>query len=524
MQGGIDGKNGDRWLSRPIACMGGLILNTDVLTQGTALVGSAKILQNFEPGLEGGYRRISGYTKFDSATVNAATNKPVQGVKVYNLGVLAVRQNSGGTDNEVFFSTGSGWSKVSSTTRGGNPVKARFITYSITQPVAILVDGVNRAWKWNGSAETTINGTGAPTNPKYAVMFKNRLILGGYGDGSRASLSAPNADTDFDGSNGAVEINIGDTLTGFGIFREQCVFFCKNSIRKLVGSTASDFAVVPVSSFIGCVSQDSIQEIGGDLIYFANDGIRSYAATERNDDVELGLVSQAIQPLTGAVLAKSLTENQYSSCSIRKKNQYRLFFYDLSLPEADANGFLGRFQDTPVTPQGQYEWATLKGIKAYCSDSGYAGNQEIAVFGHGDNGYVYRLESGNTFDGANIIAIFRSPDLTFDEATLRKVFHKIDIITQVEGDVNAEVKLILDREAAGTIQPTGQSLVQTGSVPIYGSAIYGTSTYGTFVYPMFKRNLVGSGFFGTFQFICNDDSAPFRIDSYQVQFSVKGRR
>lgn len=513
----------DRWLSRPVSCQGGLVLNLDGLTQGTTLPGTARILQNFEPSLSGGYRRLTGFSKYDSSTVNSGNSNPIQAVMPYADGVLAVRKTTAGTDNAVYFSSGSGWTRINTTLRAGSPTKARLLIYSITQPVAILTDGVNYAWKWDGSTETTINGVGAPTNPKYAALFRNRLVLSGYGDGSKLSLSVPNDDVDFN-STGAIEINVGDTVTGLGLFREQLIIFCRNSIRKLTGTTSSDFAVVNVSQQIGCVSHDSIQEIGGDLIYLALDGFRSYAATERNDDVELGLVSQSIQPAVQVIINKQFNENAFSSCPIRIKNQYRFFVYDSSLADTDSVGLLARFQDTPVTPHGQFEWGTLKGIPAYCAGSRYSTTQEIAVIGHASNGYVYRLESGNTFDTNNITAIYRTPDLTFDDATLRKVFFKLDVFTQTEGDFEASVNLLLDREGTSVIQPDQMSLSQTGAAPVYGTAVYGTDTYGQFIFPQFKKNLIGSGFFGAFQFISTDDSAPFRIDSFIIQFAPKGRR
>jgi hypothetical protein len=514
----------DRWTSKAIPCQGGLVLNLDGLTQGTNLPGTARILQNFEPSLSGGYRRLSGYSKYDSATVNTGNTNPIHAISPFSNGVLAVRKTSAGTDNAVYFSSGSGWTRVNTTLRPGSPVKGRFTLYSIIKPVAVLTDGVNYAWKWDGTTETTLNGTGAPTNPKYAALFRNRLALSGYGDGSKLTLSAPNDDADFTGGSGGIELNVGDTVTGLGLFREQLILFCRNSIRKLTGTTTSDFAIVNVSQQIGCVSHDSIQEIGGDLIFLALDGFRSYAATERNDDVELGLLSQSIQPAVEVVINKQFTETAFSSCTIRIKNQYRIFVYDSSLADTDSVGLLARFQDTPVLPNSSFEWATLKGIPAYCAASRYSTTQEVAVFGHASNGYVYILESGNTFDTNNITAVYRTPDITFDDATLRKVFFKLDVFAQTEGTFAASVNLLLDREGVTVIQPDQIAFAQSGASSVYGTAVYGTDTYGQFIYPQFKKNLIGSGFFGAFQFISNDDSAPFRIDSFIVQFTPKGRR
>ena len=58
-----------------------------------------------------------------------------------------------------------------------------------------------------------------------------------------------------------------------------------------------DSSIVPVAENVGCLSGYSIQEIGGDLIFLAPDGLRTVAGTARIGDVELGTVSKAIQPI-----------------------------------------------------------------------------------------------------------------------------------------------------------------------------------------------------------------------------------
>ena len=57
-----------------------------------------------------------------------------------------------------------------------------------------------------------------------------------------------------------------------------------------------------ITKNIGCVSGNSIQEIGGDLIFLAPDGLRTVAGTARIDDVELGSISRKILPLINNLL------------------------------------------------------------------------------------------------------------------------------------------------------------------------------------------------------------------------------
>lgn len=79
-------------------CIGGLIKNQDPLTQASQLAGSAIRLINYEPALEGGYRKINGYLN-DYGTL-PGTGK-VLGVHVngnINQGIFGCRKPSSGNN------------------------------------------------------------------------------------------------------------------------------------------------------------------------------------------------------------------------------------------------------------------------------------------------------------------------------------------------------------------------------------------------------------------------------------------
>ena len=60
------------WSTFPVQFTGGLVTNISPLQQGINAVGSAFILQNFEPSLDGGYRKVAGYTKLDDAQLTGS--------------------------------------------------------------------------------------------------------------------------------------------------------------------------------------------------------------------------------------------------------------------------------------------------------------------------------------------------------------------------------------------------------------------------------------------------------------------
>lgn len=59
----------DRVETFAVGCSGGLVTNLPSLTQASQFSGTAIELENFEPTVEGGYRRINGYTKWNPKQV-----------------------------------------------------------------------------------------------------------------------------------------------------------------------------------------------------------------------------------------------------------------------------------------------------------------------------------------------------------------------------------------------------------------------------------------------------------------------
>lgn len=510
----------DRWQSLPIVCKGGLDVSLDVLTLGTQKPGAATILTNYEPSIQGGYARIQGYSKWDTAIVPGDSNAPVLGVCAHMGGVFACRHSTSLVDNAIYFSSGSGWTKINTSTRPGALSKVRILNYALAKPSIYITDSVNPAAKWDGTTYTTINGTGAPNAPKYSAAMPSYIALA---QGNQLYVSAPNSDTDFNGADGAVQFNIGDTITGLKRFRDILYIFCASSIFSLSGTSSADYALDAVTNQLGCISHDSILEVGGDLIFLAQDGFRSLAATYRIDDLQLGNLSHPINPiLVASDFTQGHTSDSFCAVYIAQKAQYRCWVYDASTPKSSAFGVLGRRLDNLLV--AQYEWGTLQGIQPYCSHSNQVGTQDVAVIGDPLNGFVYRLESGNDFDGTAVPYIYRTPDLTFNDVTLRKVMQKVTIFTQAAGNVQVTLNVLLDTQQTGVFQPPPQTLTQIGSLPLYDTAIYGSANYAVVANPEFRLPVVGAGFLVAFQFSGTDNNAPHRIDSFQIEYAEKGRR
>jgi hypothetical protein len=398
--------------------------------------------------------------------------------------------------------------------------KSRFAKYRIgTTEKICFVDSVNYPVIWDKLVYSQLNQ--APTDvlgAEHIVWFKNQLF---FAKGDLLSFTSPYTDNDFNPANGAGSIAVGSKITGLTVFREQLIIFCENKIERLTGNTLADFVKQPITENIGCVESDTIQEVGSDIMFLGPDGLRLLSATDRLGDFNLAVVSKTIQKETTQFINASTS---FASIVIKKKSQYRIFGYKTSIGAPSSLGLLGTqlIGEEGIT----YNWAELRGIRAYVADSNYKNKNETIVFANGD-GFVYEMETGNSFNGADINATFATPYVPINDPRIRKTFYKMFLYTDPAGSVTINASLKLDFDDTGTIQPTSILLSNdTGVVGFYGSpvSIYGVTLYGDKLKTLFESQLIGSGFSVSLQFISNGKNPPFSLDAATLEFATHDRR
>lgn len=652
----------------PFEFRGGLISNLSPLQHGTQAPGSARLLKNFEPSTDGGYKRIEGYDKYSSSFVPAygepvvqgsgqtgttlilaniftapvegstftiagvtgtytvatagvsfsGTNKQatltltaslasspadkavvtftshtgtIKGVVAWNDTVLSYR------NSDIYSTTGTTHTKVSKPAYGtvlvnggsqtgatlnvdgltGTPQigdtfsiagvekvytvlavptvtsgaaalsinpslasspadnaaitmlscdrsggsKLRFAKYRVAGVDNVAgVDGVNAPFIWNGTTFTEM--TSAPADvvgASFIAYHKNQMF---FAKGETLTFTSPYTDTDFNVANGSGVIAIGGNITGIIPFREALIIFTDKTIQQLVGNTLQDFVLQPVTKNVGCVAPDTIQEIGGDVIFLGPEGLRLFSATDRVGDFNLGVVSKPIQNEMTSLIVSSTS---FASCVIKQKSQYRIFGYNTTgTSTANSKGVLGTQMVGDNT--STMSWAETLGIKAFVADGDYENQTETIVFAH-DDGYIYQMESGNSFDGSNIIASFATPFVSINDPRIRKTFYKLFLYTDPEGGVTTSVNLKLDFDTQGSIQPDTIELSnETSIVGFYGSsgARYGTTTYGSKLVKQFETQVVGSAFSVSLQFVSDGQNPPFSLDAATLEFATHDRR
>ena len=488
------------------ACQGGLVLDQSTFAMQP---GMALELQNFEPDIRGGYRRISGYEKWNSNIVPQDTSSSEKVLMSAYFGgkVIAAR---GGKIHEAG-KTGS-WTQID--TGRTNAGKYTHFRYNLAGTDFIVwADGANNATKYDGTTVTDINATGAPANPKFVVGHKNALFFAGMSATPQSLVfTAPFTDNDFSVANGAGTINVDSNITGLFPFRDQLFIFCEERIFKLVGNTLADFQVQPVTREIGCVNGFTIQEVAGDIIFLAKDGLRTVAGTERIGDVELGTISRPVQRR----FEGQTDVDEFDSVVVPNKTQYRIFFSNSNVTQANTTGVV-------AVRKENYEFADLRGIRPSCTDFIVDAGESIVLHGEYD-GYVYRQELGNDFDGNVITGKYRSPDLTMGDAGIRKNFQRVIISYAPESTVNADLFIRYDYESPQVARPAAYPFNTATSVAVYGTSTYGTATYGGQSNPLVRQPIEGSGFAVAIRVNDRGVSAPYSLKGFQLEFDIGARR
>lgn len=513
----------DRISSFIAPCSGGLFNNMDPLSQGSSFPGSAIRMINYEPALEGGYRRISGYTN-DYGTIPGADGEPALGVAVYNQlndGIFACRKPDTGNNYFHYWSNSTDdWVTV---TTSGSPTmvgvdRVRFSKVNWGVPKLVLTDGINPAATWDGTTYTQLTSGEIPSAPSYSEDFAGHLFLAG--DPSEENLlyfSAPLDETDWTPASGAGVINVGFEIKAIKAFRDQLYIFGINNIKKLVGNSIADFQLSDVTKNLGCVSPDSVVEFNGDLIFLAPDGIRPISATERIGDIELNTLSKPVQNIFEA-----FTQNEdLSTVSItvlNKKSQFRLFFAN-----ADALGLIGSIRRTGQGGEG-FEYSQLIGIEVNCADSGYIGEEEYVI--HGDsNGDVHRQESGQNFGGNPIFSLYQTPFVFMDDPILRKVFYDVHSYLRSEGEVTITIGVEYSYGDTDVVKPVDYGFTTTGAAAFFESATYDTTDiYDGNPSPVRKTNIEGSGDSVSVSYVTVADQPSHTIQAYVVSYTLADRR
>lgn len=247
-------------------------------------------------------------------------------------------------------------------------------------------DGKNRGWEFDGSVFVPLDTGMSPDAPQHVHAHLQQLF---FSFGPLAQHSSPGEPYLWSAVVGAGALAMGDDITGFlsqpGIENMGTLAILdRNSIGVLYGTGVDDWNLVPYKEEAGAIDW-SAQRIGRSYM-FDDHGITEMQTTQAYGNFKDATVSQKVNRWLR--LKKNLLT---TSCVVRNKNQYWLYFSDgTSLCCTVNDGKMTSF--TPCLFPN-----TVRCIFSGEDDTG----AELVLFGD-EQGYVYQMYAGTSFDGERI--------------------------------------------------------------------------------------------------------------------------
>ena len=544
----------DKIESYKLLCTGGLYSSENHLQLSDDMPGAASQLINYEPSLFGGYRRIEGYEYFDATFPEVGSGEAegkVLCIAYYrneHLGqpyAIAARKNLNENSYTFWYHTPYiGWRKMAHpsrkyTDRTWTVDKVRFVQFDFGNGSQIVfVDGVNNALMFDGENWFNLSPDGAGTpedpgggqvlpRPATVDAFENHLFLSNDAEfQSIVAHSAPLTVTDFMDASGAGQLVSGFKVVQIKPFRDDLYIFGANSIKKAKPDVEAGFVLDQVTANVGCISTDSVVEIGGDLMFLSPSGLRPVAGTSRIGDVELQTISEPIKSLIVEAVSGTKLPS-FNGVVIRAKSQVRYFLDngDDSITVQNSPGLIGALAED--NSGFKWQFGRLRGIRATCVTSEYIGAEEFVL--HGDyDGCVYRQEQGISFNGEDIISVYRTPYLDFGETEVRKTIFNVNTFIRAEGPF--EMYLGIDYNWGSDTAATPSNYPQFslgGPVDYGGDGIeYNAPNviYGGGIAPLIRTSVEGSGFSVRATYVTVGQTSPYSIQGIVFEHSTEGRR
>lgn len=270
-------------------------------------------------------------------------------------------------------------------------------------------DGKNYAFEFDGTTYVPIR-TGMTTDtPTHIAAFKKHLFLS-FAGGS-VQHSSTGEPVEWSAITGASEIGVGQDVVSMVVTAGGTLaIYRRNGILLLTGTGSSDWVLSEYSTEIGAIEW-SVQKLGSP-IGLDDNGLTSLDAVTAYGDFKANSLSQNIQTFFTEAKKTAVV----ASMRVKAKEQYRLFF-------SDDTGINLTFNGSKVVGFTRLRYPDS--VTCTCSGEDTNGN-EVLFFGS-DDGMVYELDKGTSFDGDAITAYFKTSLATLGSPENTKRFFKLVI-------------------------------------------------------------------------------------------------
>lgn len=441
-------------------------------------------------GSSGGYVSLSGYERFDgtplASTVSgnadddsaresvraAITVVPgegaVLGIHIYKGEVYSFRNKVGGATAGMYVATVAGWQEIDTATAPLEPDgDYHLINYNFlstpTSEIMIWVDGKNQARIYNGTLVTTIStGMGVLDNPTHLAIAGTRLFLSFEG----GSLQYSNVGDPTDWGAGAGEVGIGYEITALdSSVGGTLIIFCSNCIKVLEGvadQTVANWFLKDYSNVVGAY-ENTLQKIFDTLIFVNDFGATTLSGAQDFGDFAANSISEKIKN-TLLKYRKLIS----SSVAVRSLNQYRLFF-------SNGKGLVFSFLNKKLRGVTSIQYP----IAVFHTTDGELVDGTQAYFFSSAGGYVFRMDSGTSFDGATIDSKLITTYYHYKSPRNWKRFHRITLEIASASPITFYIKPAYDYTLSGFAKGIERTFDVLGAGGVWGEDEWGEMLWST---------------------------------------------
>tara|TARA_R110000850_G_scaffold16462_1_gene51372 strand:+ start:856 stop:2595 length:1740 start_codon:yes stop_codon:yes gene_type:complete len=573
--------------TQPVAfnCEGGLVLNRSSFLMDP---GQAIELENFEPDIQGGYRRINGYTKFINQVVpitSSSAEEPLMAAS-FNNKTLAARGekifSSSSTQLAIRITsstamTGSGSITVDSTTgfasSGTLQIDDEKFTY--TGVTSNSFTGVTRATSSTTAADhitdsfVSIDWTEIDTGRTNAKKYHfERFNFDG--NEKIVFVDQVNAPVVFNTSLSATDVTDSSVAgaTVVAAYRNHMFYAGKSTTpQEVVFSEPLNEDGFNSGSGAGSIKVDdtivALKVFRNSLFIFCENRIFKLTGSSSSDFVvepvtrNIGCINSfTVQEFAGDLIflgpdglrtiagTERIGDTELGTIS---KNIQSIFdknikdsvdFDSIVIPDKtqyriffNKSGQAAGLSKgvTCVLKKDGFEFSELKGFKTTCTDTFVETGDVISL--HGDiDGFIHRQEIGSTFDGTTIKGKYRGPDMVFGDSGIRKHVQKVIINYRPEGSVDADLIVRYDNEDKNSARPAVYPFSTDNLSASYGVSLYSTTasatqfTYGGGKDPLDRKSVEGSGFSVILKVEDDGESNPYSLKGFQLEYQLGARR
>lgn len=285
------------------------------------------------------------------------------------------------------------------------------------------VDGVNPGFEFDGTDLIQFFTGLDDDTPEHIFIANYQAFVSKVGSWMISPIGSVH--DMWEGIRGSAEWGMGDKIVGAVVTPGgTAISFARNSI-SIIYPTATGYAIKPYSSDYGAMEWSMQNAVAP--VFLSDAGLTMLTTTDRFGDFNLDTMDEPVKDTLAALKKHFIT-----SCVFRNKGEYRMYF---------ENGYCMRYHFDKTEGRNGFTIdsypQTVRGCTASVRSDRYLSDKDIVeedhVYFYTDvDGYIRRMDSGDSFDGEDIIAYFELPWNHLGAVRTKKRW--FDVILEVEAD------------------------------------------------------------------------------------------